>query len=111
MRERRIHYGPIEDVKRGNQTLKVRSINNYSANNLFMDERLNLSPKEVRTINSQITQAKELHGVTNACKSKFIITLDNDKLAAYNARTQRKANELPLPPRSRGGIVTQACRS
>ena len=82
-----MHYGTLENAERGNKKLKVRAINNYGINNLYVDGRLDLSPREVRWINTQITQAKDLHDVSDVCKSKFIITIDNDDLAAYNPTT------------------------
>lgn len=87
LRERRLRFGQQESFERDRGTVKAIPVENYRANHLFVDQNLNLSPREIRRINKQITQAKELHGVTGVCDSPFVIVKDTDKLASYNPRT------------------------
>ena len=87
LRERRLRFGQEESFDRDMGSVKARPVENYRANNLFIDQNVNLSPREIRRINKQITQAKELHGVTGTCDSPFVIVKDADKLASYNPRT------------------------
>ena len=87
LRERQLHYGEKKDFTRDSGPVKARKIENYRENNLYVDQNVNLSPKDIRRINTQITQAKELHGLAGECDAPFIIVNDNKKLAAYNPRT------------------------
>ena len=86
-RERRLHYEQKEDFEHDYKKIKARKIKNYGENNLFIDQNVNLSPREIRRINDQITRAKELHGVVGSCNSAFVIVNDKSCLAAYNPRT------------------------
>lgn len=87
LRERQLHYGEKKEFTRDSGTIRARKIENYRGNNLYIDQNVNMSPKEIRRINTQITQAKELHGIVGKCDAPFIIVNDNKKLAAYNPRT------------------------
>lgn len=87
LRERQLHYGEKKDFSRDSGPVKARKIENYRGNNLYIDQNVNLPPKDIRRINTQITQAKELHGVVGQCDAPFVIVNDNSKLAAYNPRT------------------------
>ena len=87
LRERQLHYGEKREFTRDSGPVKARKIENYRENNLYIGQNVNLSPKEIRRINAQITQAKELHGITGQCDAPFIIVNDRSKLAAYNPRT------------------------
>ena len=86
LRERQLHYGERKNFTRDSGTIRARKIENYRENNLYIDQNVNLSPRDVRRINTQITQAKELHGIAGQCDAPFIIVNDNKKLAAYNPR-------------------------
>lgn len=87
LRERQINYNGEKEFQHDYKRINARKIKNYSENNLYIDKNLNLSPREIRSINRQITQAKELHGITNSCKSPFVIIPDSRNLASYNPRT------------------------
>ena len=87
LRERQLHYGEKRDFSRDSGPVKARKIENYRGNNLYIDQNVNLSPKDIRRINTQITQAKELHGIVGQCNAPFVIVNDSKKLAAYNPRT------------------------
>lgn len=90
LRERRLHYGEKKEFIHEKQKILARKIGNYSENNLYIDQNVNLSPREIRRINTQITKAKELHGIVDNCDAIFIIVKDEETLAAYKPRT----NEL-----------------
>ena len=102
LRERRLRFGQKESFERDNGSIKATPVKNYRANHLYIDESVNLSPREVRRINTQITKAKELHGIVGSCDAPFVIVNDKKKLAAYNPRTNvffissRMANEKDI---------------
>lgn len=87
LRERQLHFGERQDFEHDYSRIKAREIKNYKANNLFIDQKVNLSPRDVRRINKQISQAKELLEIPDTCKSPFVIVKDDSILAAYNPRT------------------------
>lgn len=86
-RERRIHFAESEKFERDAGAISAKKVKNKGYNNLYVDENVSLKPKELRRINSQITEAKNLLGVSEACASKFVIVDDERCLAAYNPRT------------------------
>lgn len=90
LRERQIHFGERRDFEHDYKHIRGRKIENYRENNLYIDQDVNLSPKEIRRINNQISQAKELHGIVGQCDARMVIVNESKRLAAYNPRT----NEL-----------------
>ena len=87
LRERRLHFGDRKDFEHDYSRIRARKIENYRANNLYIDQNVNLSPREIRRINGQISQAKELHGITGQCDAEMVIVNDSKTLASYNPRT------------------------
>lgn len=87
LRERRIHFGERRDFEHDYSRIRAQKIENYRENNLYLDQNANLSPRQIRRINDQITQAKELLGVTGQCNSNMVIVKESNVLAAYNPRT------------------------
>lgn len=87
LRERQMHYSQKQDFEHDFKRIKARKVDNFSENNLFVDQNVSLTPRQIRRINTQITQAKELHGLIGKCDSPFVIVNDNATLAAYNPRT------------------------
>lgn len=87
LRERKIHFGESQEFEHDYSRIKARKIENYRENNLYIDKNVNISPKEIRRINDQISQAKDLHGITGRCNAKMVIVNDSKTLAAYNPRT------------------------
>lgn len=86
-RERKIRFGSRERFSRdGEKEFLARRVKNYTQNNLWISENVNLSPRQIRRINDQIIQAEELHGITGKCKSNFIIVDDELKLASYSPK-------------------------
>ena len=86
-RHRKIKYGDINDFHTDRGTVTARRVDRYGYNNLLVDEKVNLTERQLRNVNSQISEAKRLLGITNNCDVRVIVTDINDKLASYNPRT------------------------
>lgn len=93
LRERRwIQYGEEREFKRNKKTIKAKKVENFSENNLFLEDGVKISKSAMRRLNKRISKAKALMGITGVCNVPIVITLDNpdnpkDSIAAYNPRT------------------------
>ena len=87
LRERKIIFGEQRESLNDYKRVRSRAIENYSKNNLYIDQNANLSPKEISRINAQISEAKKIHGITKECTAPFIIVSESSSLASYNPRT------------------------
>ena len=59
----------------------------YGYNNIFVDEKVNLTERQLRNVNGQVSEAKQLLEIAEYCDAKVIITDMRDRLASYNPRT------------------------
>lgn len=92
-RSRNLHKGKEEVFERKNASekdySKARKLDHYTANNLYIEDGVELTPREVRRLNQRINEAKDKLGLIGKCKSPMVITRFSDerKLASYNPRT------------------------
>lgn len=86
-RERLLTLGSSRNFQRQYDTFSAKRLEHFTLNNLYLANDVTLKPREIRQINKQITQAKELLSVTNECKAPVVIVNDRNSLAAYNPVT------------------------
>lgn len=86
-RNRLLKLGNTRDFQRLHNTVSTKKLEHFTLNNLYIANDVNLKPREIRRINKQITQAKELLSLTNDCKAPIVIVNDNTTLASYNPHT------------------------
>lgn len=92
-RSRNLHKGKEEVFERKNASekdySKARKLDHYTANNLYIEDGVELTPREVRRLNQRINEAKDKLGLIGKCKSPMVISRFSDerKLASYNPRT------------------------
>lgn len=92
-RSRNLHKGKEEVFERKNASekdySKARKLDQYTANNLYIEDGVKLTPREVRRLNQRINEAKDELGLIGKCKSPMVISRFSDerKLASYNPRT------------------------
>lgn len=86
-RYRHIKLGKEESFERDRGITLARRIEKYTANNLFLEDGIELSPREIRRFNGRINEAKDKMGLIGKCKSPIVITSDSNILASYNPRT------------------------
>ncbi len=86
-RNRRIKYGNKSEIDTDRGSVSARKVDKYGYNNIFVDEKVSLSERQLRNVNKQVSEAKQLLGITNRCDAKVIITDLDEKLASYNPRT------------------------
>ncbi|MBO4861480.1 MAG: hypothetical protein J5535_01100, partial [Firmicutes bacterium] len=85
-RNRQLNYGSGKLFERDNGTINARKLEHFTHNNLYVDNSLNLRTRDVKAIDGQITQAKELLGLTQECKAQMVIVNDDNTLASYNPK-------------------------
>lgn len=87
-RERRVRYGSVEQFDSDNGVIRAREITTgrYKKNNMYVDERVSITPSGIREIGWQITSAKQLMGIEDACNIPIVIVDTSEKLASYNPR-------------------------
>ena len=86
-RNRRIQYGSRSDAETGRGTITVRRVDKYGYNNIYVDESVTLTERQLRNVNGQVSEAKQLLGISDQCDAQIVVTEDNDRLAAYNPHT------------------------
>ena len=86
-RNRRIQYGSRSDAETGKGTITVRRVDKYGYNNIYVDENVALTERQLRNVNGQVSEAKQLLGISDQCDVQIVVTEDDDRLAAYNPHT------------------------
>lgn len=87
-RDRRVHFGSVELFESDSGVIRAREITTgrYKKNNMYVDERASITPAGIREIGWQITSAKQLMGIEDACNIPIVIVDTSEKLASYNPR-------------------------
>lgn len=85
--KRKIHYGKTEQFKRDYAIVSARSVRNMAENNLYVENSVTLSPREMRWINNNVSEAKRILKLNDDCKIPIVVVNDDSILAAYNPRT------------------------
>ena len=85
-RYRHVRLGREEEFKRDRETIKARKVERYSENNLYIENGIELSSRDIRRFNQRINEAKDKMGLIGKCKAPMIITNDNSIVASYNPR-------------------------
>lgn len=87
-RDRRVHFGSVELFESDSGVIRAREITTgrYKKNNMYVDERASITPSGIREIGWQITSAKQLMGIEDACNIPIVIVDTSEKLASYNPR-------------------------
>lgn len=86
-RERKIKFGPGENFsQKDRELIRTRQVITAS-NNIFIDNNLNFSKKEIRRIDKAISKAKSIHGIENDCNIPFVVTNNRGKIGSYNPVT------------------------
>ena len=84
-RNRRIHYGELKTIASDRGSISARKVDRYSYNNIYVDETVTLTERELKRINQQITDAKAVIDWAERCDAPIVITdLGEETLAAYN---------------------------
>lgn len=86
-RNRLLNLGSTRDFQRQYATYSTKKLEHFTLNNLYIADDVNLKPREIRRIDKQITQSKELLSLTSECKAPIVIVNDDDRLAAYDPHT------------------------
>lgn len=86
-RERHLTLGKYRDFERAYEKLPTHKIEHYSRNNLYAANNVELTQREARQIDRQITEAKDVLGLSDRCKSPVVVVNDDKILASYNPRT------------------------
>lgn len=86
-RNRRLNYGAANTFDTDRGSITARRVDRYGYNNIYVDEKVTLTERQLRKVDWQVSEAKRLVGVTNTCDARVIVTDMGDRLAAYNPRT------------------------
>ena len=86
-RNRKIHYGKQDDFQTDRGTITARRVDKYGYNNIYVDEKVNLTERQLRTINKQVSEAKQVVGVFENCDANVVVVDMDDPIASYNPRT------------------------
>ncbi|MBR4743554.1 MAG: hypothetical protein IK082_05100 [Oscillospiraceae bacterium] len=86
-RNRRLKYGQATDFATDRGTITARRVDRYGYNNIYVDENVTITERQLRNVNGQVSEAKQLLGVSDYCDAKVIVTDMGDTLASYNPRT------------------------
>lgn len=86
-RNRRLNYGAKAEIDSDRGTISARRIDRYGYNNLYIDDRISLTERQLRSINGRVSEAKSLLGVTGSFDANVVVTDIGDVLASYNPRT------------------------
>lgn len=87
-RNRKLRYGAETSFSTDSGIIHARRVDKYGYNNIYVNDDIDLSDKELRRIDKQLSGAKAAMGVTYSCDIPVIITNMGEKtLASYNPRT------------------------
>ena len=86
-RNRRLKYGQASEFTTDRGTIIARQVERYGYNSLFVDENITLTERQLRNVDRQVSEAKQLLGISDYCDAKVIVTDMGDTLASYNPRT------------------------
>ena len=86
-RNRRLKYGQASEFTTDRGTIIARQVERYGYNSLFVDENIKLTERQLRNVDRQVSEAKQLLGISDYCDAKVIVTDMGDTLASYNPRT------------------------
>lgn len=84
-RNRRVNYGEVSTITSDRGSIIARKVEKYGYNNIYVDETVTLTERELRRINQQITDAKAAIDWAEQCDAPIVITdLGGETLASYN---------------------------
>ena len=86
-RNRKIHYGESREFSTDRGTISAKAVDSMGYNKIYVDEKVSISPRELREIDRSVSKAKEIHGIAYECDASILITDAGDTLASYNPRT------------------------
>ena len=86
-RNRKIKYGEINDIQTDRGSITARRVDRYGYNNIYVDEKVDITEKQLRNVNNQVSEAKRIVNVINDCDAKVVVTDIDDPIASYNPRT------------------------
>lgn len=86
-RYRKIHYGELNDFQTDRGTVVARRVDKYGYNNIYVDEKVDLTERQLRKVNNQISEAKRVVGVLENCDANVLVADMDDPIASYNPRT------------------------
>ena len=86
---RRIQYGQQTVFSSKKGQIHARRVDKLSYNNIYVDDNINLSAKQLKSIDKQVTEAKTVLGITNECNIPVLITDTEPYLASYNVKDNR----------------------
>lgn len=86
-RNRKIKYGEINDIQTDKGIITARRVDRYGYNNIYVNEKVDITEKQLRNVNNQVSEAKRVVDVINDCDAKVVITDIDDPIASYNPRT------------------------
>lgn len=86
-RSRRLHYGEKNRFETDGGVVNARRVDKYGYNNIYVDESVTLTERQLRVVDQQISAAKKVIGITNTCDALIVVSDIGDVLASYNPRT------------------------
>ena len=86
-RNRKLHYGAQSKFETDRGIVSARRVDRYGHNNIYVDDIVDLNERQLRTIDKQISSAKEVLGIANTCDASVVVTDLGDNLASYNPKT------------------------
>lgn len=86
-RNRKIKYGSESEFETDRGTINARRVDRYGYNNLYVDDRVDLTERQLRNVNNQISEAKRVVGILEECDANVVVADMKDPIASYNPRT------------------------
>lgn len=86
-RARRINYGSRSDIATDRGVISARRVDKYGYNNIFVDEKVDITERELRNVNKQVSEAKQLSEDFHKCDATIVVADINDPIATYNPKT------------------------
>ncbi len=83
-RERWLKLGSPSTITTDGGEITVRRLDKYGYNNLFVDKNVNLTERQIRKIDWQISEARRLVGGSGMFDAMVVVTDIEGKLASYN---------------------------
>lgn len=83
-RERRVTYWGERKFSSDRGDIIARRSERYTVNNIYVDEKVKITPTQLRTINKRISDAKRIHGIGDECDIPVVVVETKDLLASYN---------------------------
>ena len=86
-RNRSLHYGKQQSFEYDKGTITARRVDRFGYNNIYVDENCNLTERQLRHINQQVTDVKQLLNISETCDANVLIMETGNRLASYNPTT------------------------